>query len=85
MTTLHTIQLRLFQFLMILGAWYVFYLVWSHPELQLAGPAILWLISYGAERLHDFRQWSKARQRFPKHAQAAQTMHAKAGAHPVFG
>lgn len=85
MTTFHTIQLRLFQLLLILGAWYLFYIVWSHPELQLAGPVILWAISYGAERLHDFRQWLKLRQRPGTHPRAAQTLHAKAGAHPVFG
>lgn len=84
MTNLHTIQQRLFQLLIIFGAWYLFYVVWAHPELQLAGPVILWLISYGAERLHDFRQWLKVRQRLATHDQAPQTMHAKAGAHPVF-
>ncbi|WP_442753318.1 hypothetical protein ACNHKD_09895 [Methylocystis sp. JAN1] len=85
MTTLHTIQHRLFQLLVIAGAWYLFYAVWSHPELQLAGPILLWLVSHGAERLHDLRQGWKARQRPAKRAHARQALHAKGAGHPAFG
>jgi hypothetical protein len=86
MTTLQTIQHRLFQLLVISGAWYLFYAVWSHPELQLAGPVILFLVSYGAERLHEARQWWSKRQRLAtQNAHARQTLHGKGGGHPAFG
>lgn len=56
MTTIQSIEHRVFQITTIAVAWCLFYLLLNHPELQLIGPLALWLLSYCSPRLEAARR-----------------------------
>jgi hypothetical protein len=45
MTASRKIQQDIMQISTIVAAWALLYAVWSYPELQIAGPVLLWIFS----------------------------------------